>query len=386
MKVGFYAPLKSPGHAVPSGDRQMARLLIKALAASGHEVEILSSLRSWEGTGSQQAQEKIYQQAQSEVKRLVQQFRTTHCPPALIFTYHVYHKAPDWIGGALARELQIPYVIAEASIASKQIGGGWDMGHQQSMKCIQDSQSIIAFNPVDIECLQPLLNPTQSIELLDPFLGKSPPQSVRLPALKEKISKYNKLDKDKVWLITVAMMREGDKLASYKQLAETLKMINTDAWQLLVIGDGFAFDQVKDYFRAVESNCRFFGKLEQPTIYELLLLSDIFVWPAVNEAYGFALLEALSAGLPAVVQDYGGVSTIVGHEQTGYVTNPARPIEFNQALVKLIDDADLREKMHKQAKIKFTTRHSFNIAAGKIDALCNRVVDKNAIGKISSKN
>ncbi len=31
MKIAFHAPLKSPDHPVPSGDRQMARMLIEAL-------------------------------------------------------------------------------------------------------------------------------------------------------------------------------------------------------------------------------------------------------------------------------------------------------------------------------------------------------------------
>ena len=38
---------KSPNHPVPSGDRQMARLLMRALSLSGHEVELASDLRSY---------------------------------------------------------------------------------------------------------------------------------------------------------------------------------------------------------------------------------------------------------------------------------------------------------------------------------------------------
>jgi hypothetical protein len=31
MRIAFYAPLKSPDHPVPSGDRLLARLLVDAL-------------------------------------------------------------------------------------------------------------------------------------------------------------------------------------------------------------------------------------------------------------------------------------------------------------------------------------------------------------------
>ena len=48
--------------------------------------------------------------------------------PHAWFTYHLYHKAPDWIGPRISETLKIPYIIAEASYAAKQSGGPWDSG------------------------------------------------------------------------------------------------------------------------------------------------------------------------------------------------------------------------------------------------------------------
>ena len=47
MRIAFYAPLKSPRHPVPSGDRQMARLIVRALEKAGHQVSLASELRSF---------------------------------------------------------------------------------------------------------------------------------------------------------------------------------------------------------------------------------------------------------------------------------------------------------------------------------------------------
>ena len=46
MKIAFYAPLKSPNHPVPSGDRLMARLLMMAitLARMGRSMKNLDTL------------------------------------------------------------------------------------------------------------------------------------------------------------------------------------------------------------------------------------------------------------------------------------------------------------------------------------------------------
>ena len=46
MEIAFYAPLKPPGHPVPSGDRRMARGLMAALGAAGHRVVLASALRA----------------------------------------------------------------------------------------------------------------------------------------------------------------------------------------------------------------------------------------------------------------------------------------------------------------------------------------------------
>ena len=38
MRIAFYAPLKAPGHATPSGDRRMGRLIVAALEAARHRL------------------------------------------------------------------------------------------------------------------------------------------------------------------------------------------------------------------------------------------------------------------------------------------------------------------------------------------------------------
>ncbi|MFX8980424.1 hypothetical protein ABTN12_19745, partial [Acinetobacter baumannii] len=75
-KVAFYAPLKHPGHPVPSGDRRVARLLLAALADAGHQAVVASTLASREARGEAAAQAAIAAAAAAEVERLTAAFRT----------------------------------------------------------------------------------------------------------------------------------------------------------------------------------------------------------------------------------------------------------------------------------------------------------------------
>ena len=118
--VAFYAPLKSPNHP-PSGDRTMARLLMKALDRAGYSPLLASEVRTLDKTGDRQRQESLQQQSLEEAERLIAHYWVLpeESRPCLWFTYHVYYKAPDWIGPRVAEALGIPHAVAEGSRAAK---------------------------------------------------------------------------------------------------------------------------------------------------------------------------------------------------------------------------------------------------------------------------
>ena len=137
MRIAYYAPLKAPTHPTPSGDRRMARLFIRALTAAGHSVDLASDFRAYDGSGDPQQQVRIREQGGHVARTLIEGWRAAPASaPELWFTYHVYHKAPDWLGPAVADGLGIPYVIAEASHAPKRRGGAWDLGYQAAAQAI----------------------------------------------------------------------------------------------------------------------------------------------------------------------------------------------------------------------------------------------------------
>jgi len=124
MRIAFYAPLKPPDHPVPSGDRRMARLLMAALKAAGHEPMLAARLRSRDGSGDRRRQARLRALGTKLADRYLRRVAARpDLRPDLWLTYHVYYKAPDWIGPRVASALGIPYVVAEASLAEKRRSG-----------------------------------------------------------------------------------------------------------------------------------------------------------------------------------------------------------------------------------------------------------------------
>ena len=153
MRIAFYAPLKPPTHPVASGDRTVARLFLSALRLAGHDAFVVSDFRSRSEAREQAA---LRQEGQARADRLGAELASN--PPDLWFTYHLYHKAPDWLGPPVTARLAIPYVVAEASFAPKQAGGPCD--HRSPRPSATRSGSadlVLGLNPADAECVRPLV-------------------------------------------------------------------------------------------------------------------------------------------------------------------------------------------------------------------------------------
>ncbi|HLM39155.1 MAG TPA: glycosyltransferase family 1 protein, partial [Microvirga sp.] len=158
--VAFYAPLKSPRHPSPSGDRTMARLLMKALRKAGFAPHVASELRTLDRAGDRQVQDDLQRQSLETASRLIDQYRKESQAqrPCLWFTYHVYYKAPDWIGPRVADALGIPYAVAEGSRAAKRAGGPWSLGHEGAEAALDRADAIFvmtAHDRVSLEAARP---------------------------------------------------------------------------------------------------------------------------------------------------------------------------------------------------------------------------------------
>ncbi|HLX80510.1 MAG TPA: glycosyltransferase family 4 protein [Burkholderiales bacterium] len=338
MRIAFYAPLKAPTHGTPSGDRRVAGLLMEALARAGHRVELASTFRSYDAMGDAPRQAALREQGMALGRRLAAQWRDAPraARPDLWFTYHAYYKAPDWLGPEASRELGIPYVIAEASHANKRAGGAWDIGHQGAMDAIRRADLLLCPTRDDAEGLGAIVAAGR-IASLPPFLDPAPFRAAagRRGSERARCATAHGLDASIPWIAVAAMMRQGDKLASYRALAQALARTRDLRWHLLVAGDGPARADVEVALgAAIPGRAVFFGTLGTNELAAVYAAADLCVWPALNEAYGMAMLEAQAAGIPVVSCATRGVPDVVEHGRTGLLA----PYGDEPALAALVRD------------------------------------------------
>jgi glycosyltransferase involved in cell wall biosynthesis len=355
MRVAFYAPLKPPDHPIPSGDRRVAQLFLAALQLAGHDAFVASRFRSYEGRGDPMRQKRLALLGTTLAEDfLCRCSKAPETAPELWFTYHLYHKAPDWLGPPIADGLGIPYVVAEASDAPRRAFGEWAAGREAARRAIRRADAVIGLNPADRGCVLPLLRDPRRWVAVKPFLDAASfaerPRTASGPPR----------------LIAIAMMRYGDKLASYRILGDALSRLLDLSWIVEVIGDGPARSEVGDALDRVRERVIWSGALDPAAIRGRLATADLFVWPAVNEAFGMAVLEAQASGLPVVAGASGGIGEVVVSEKTGLLVPPGDTLAFAEAVRSLIIDDGKRGAFGKAAQKRARAEHALSIAARRL--------------------
>lgn len=344
MRLAFYAPLKSPTHDVPSGDRTMARAVMHALKHIGAEVTLASSLRARDGSGDVQLQRSLMQDAAQEVTRLIAAGRDAGWQAWI--TYHNYYKAPDLIGPSVARALGIPYLQIETSRARKRLTGPWADFAKAAEDAADAAEVVFYLTERDAESLRRDAPQGQKLIHLRPFLDRvEPPEASSQTGP----------------ILTVAMMRSGDKLASYQIIAETMALLPKGTWRLHIAGDGLKRRTVETLMAPFGDAVTFLGACDADAMQRAYQTASILFWPGVNEAFGLTYLESQAAGIPVVAQDRPGVREVLA---TGtYPAPDAGPSALAKQLSAFINDPAACKAAGAQARMHILAHHLLPAAA-----------------------
>ncbi len=344
MPVAFYAPMKPPGHPVPSGDRNMARAILAALSYAGADPVLASTLQTRDGRGDAARQRDLLQAAEAEVQRLIPVGSAAGWRAWV--SYHNYYKAPDLIGPAVTKALGIPYLQIESTRARKRLQGPWAEFAQAAEDAADAADVIFYFTQHDAVALKHGASVLQRLIHLRPFIAQRP-------------KPYAYAGKGP--MLSVGMMRGGDKLASYQVIAETLAYLNGTDWHLDIAGDGPAQEQVETLMKPFGAQVKFLGACAPDQLQRAYENASLFFWPGVNEAFGMAYIEAQAAGLPIIAQDRPGVRDILPQ---GHYPSPDLGIAaLADALQRNLDDPNTRLAASKASYANAIENHMLPAAA-----------------------
>ena len=337
MHILFHAPLKPPGHPVPSGDRTMARSLIRLLEKAGHRVSVASDLRTYLKQPDDLA--ALKRLAADEISRLIKTYSHPKVRPDLWLTYHNYYRAPDLIGPDCAQGLGIPYVLAEASHAAKRADSEWAVAHRAAEHATQRADIHLCLTEVDRTGLETIL-PEDRLADFPPFIDVG-----AFAGLPVRTGHEGELR-----LVTVAMMRARAKRDSYAAMAAALEQLPATGWRLRIVGDGPGRGEIEALFAPFGSRVSFAGALPHDEVVDAFGEADAFLWPGRKEAYGLVYLEAQAAGLPVVAEAFKAHKAVMQPDVTALVTPVDQPHALAVSIVMLMRDSALCRRMGEAAR------------------------------------
>ena len=371
-RIAFYAPLKPPDDPTPSGDRQIARLIMDALGRAGYAVDLVSSFISYQKRPSAAVFRDRMVAARAEAEGLLQRLRALPAGegPDAWLTYHPYCKAPDWLGPDIARQLAIPYVTVEACRTRQNSDADWAEGRAVVQAAIRQAAINFCLKPSDRRYLEEVLPSPATVRMLAPFLDLSAlPAPASPPARTPGVP-----------LIAAAgMMRPGKKETCFRLLAEALGEVTDLPWQLVLIGDGPARPAIEAAFAGFgPGRLHWTGAIDQAEVIAWLDRADFFAWPGYREPIGMVYLEAAARGLPVAAFNSLGVPLVVRDGETGLLAPEGNIKAYARTIRRLIEDEPLRHRLGRAARAKAAAEHDIAAASVTMRSAIDALFDSRA--------
>jgi len=116
---------------------------------------------------------------------------------------------------------------------------------------------------------------------------------------------------------------------------------------LIIVGDGPMRDELQMKFN--DPQIVFTGYLYGEDLARAYASADMFVFPSLTDTFGNVVLEAHACGLPAIVSNEGGPQEIVESHGSGLVVGARTPDELSEAMMQVVADRDLYERLQARA-------------------------------------
>lgn len=152
---------------------------------------------------------------------------------------------------------------------------------------------------------------------------------------------------------------------------------------LTIVDDGppkkmSAADMIKKY--NLGHRVKFTGKLTYEALVSMYSRKTILVMSSLFEGFGLPAVEAMSCKTPVVVTTAGSLKEVVSPD-CGILVPPKDPAALKDAIIKLLGDKKLREKMGENGRKRAVENFSWPVAAKNTLEVYRDVVEKYRSGK-----
>lgn len=190
--------------------------------------------------------------------------------------------------------------------------------------------------------------------------GLSPSRLFFLPnAIESDLFKIEpKPDAGQIKLLTVGRLEEQKRIDRFLRILAEVRQQSVKPIKAIIAGDGSLRKQLEAQSVELGLNgmVEFRGLVNDMA--SLYREADVFVLTSDWEGTPNVVMEAMSAGLPVLSTNVGGVPDIVKHGQSGLLADPQDESLLVKQLIELVNNFKLRSQLGQQAWIYVEENHS----------------------------
>jgi glycosyltransferase involved in cell wall biosynthesis len=154
----------------------------------------------------------------------------------------------------------------------------------------------------------------------------------------------------------------------YPVLVDALHLVRqrVEGVKALIVGEGDCRTQIASRIglHGLEEAVKLAGSRRD--VRDLIAAADLFVLSSVREGLPVSLLEAMASRKAIVATGVGGIPDAVTDGENGILVPPGNPEALADAIVRLLDDADVRRSLGSAAADEVQRRFSIRITAGRV--------------------
>jgi len=167
-------------------------------------------------------------------------------------------------------------------------------------------------------------------------------------------------------------------IKGHKYLVSAAKRIikEFDNTVFVFVGDGYLEPRLKRQAESlgVSKNIIFAGWRND--VIDVLDTFDILVLPSMNEGMGKVLIEGMALGKPIVASSVGGIIDLVKSGDNGILVPPKDSDELAEAILKLIRNKNLAQKLGESGKAKVYPKYDTSTMIGQIEGLYESLLNR----------
>jgi glycosyltransferase involved in cell wall biosynthesis len=150
-------------------------------------------------------------------------------------------------------------------------------------------------------------------------------------------------------VLTVGAIQKRKNIARLVEAFEALEPV----WSLVIAGSaGYGAEEILARIERspARERIRVLGYLSDEDLGKWYSRADIFAFPSLDEGFGMPVLEAMSAGIPVLAAKRASLPEVCG--DAALMVDGENQQELTQALLELSQNADLRERLAGNGRLR----------------------------------